>query len=350
MKNKYFILTLCASALLAACSNGSSNSNTPNQSQKKQNQMQNEPAPKTPDNAGKTQDNPTLKAPDNAEKTQNTPMPKAPDNAEKTQDNPTPKAPDNAGKANESIPNIPDNSEKIQNEPEAIPSQPTPPLKYTGEYVNKYTSSATWNGDKDVIIVYEVTPTKESELGYTNVKNFTSKEIRLTLAQAQENGKNYKFLPLDEVGYYGYRQAIQPDGKERYNDYIYAVNEKLIANNVPTGLNATYNRPNGFIFGPATPATDASNAIKYISDVNIVFNNGNANGSIKQNDELQFKITGNTKSLVFESNNVNLIKNGSKAIMEPKFINSSEGANDLRYITGVVKGDDWAGVLAAEKK
>ena len=218
--------------------------------------------------------------------------------------------------------------------------------------MNKLFNGEIWDGGYNDIIIYEITPTKENLEGINTARQFNSQKIHITLAEAQNgSGKGYQFYALGDSGYYGYRQALENDGNSIYNDYIYAVNEKRVAQDVPAGMTATYSSQNGFVYGPAEAAQTDLNRIYGVGSVEIKFDNGQASGAVVDGKYPIFRIDGDVTALRFESthylNNVNF---GDIATLNPKFINSSDEQNDLKYITGVAKGETWAGVLGAEKK
>lgn len=383
---KRLLPTLCLSALLAACSGGGGGSNNNNPS----------PTP-VPQAQGNNQVKPDNKPESNPEKPADKPMdnvnqgkpvqPEQPvlpmvDNKPAEPEKPTDKPIDNAnqGKPVEpEQPNVKPEEPKVEPKPE----QPVPPMvdnkpgesgnpveepkdskavKYIGHGESQSSGDIEWNKNRDEITVYEISA-KEDE--YNNNTKYTRTEKTIQLKSDTMEG-SHEFYVLGDNAYYGaFSDVDQLDkygiGAGQFKTFVRAADEKLIAKDVSTSLNAKYYKNNGFLYGATGKNRESDPNLVGRGDIDIQITKGHITGTVneKDSDETLFNIKGDVASLaeqgleVAPADGINKPQYGvtarDKAVFNADFVNSNENSNDQKYFIGNGRADGWIGVFGAER-
>lgn len=250
------------------------------------------------------------------------------------------------------------------------PKQLTP--QYSG-YLSNYATSNVEFTKFSATTATQVQPTQlnlyQFEKTSGKYNSFTGKEViaekthkSVSLSSITVQGldgsdyKLYLLAPNSKVYYGFYSDALNNEITsidDKYNNYFYLFDKNTISKDVPTSLTATYVKEDGFIYG-STGKEEGSTHLPQVGTVNLRFVDGKAQGEVidrSGHNEEVFTFSGDSKNLVITPTDKNRITTQrDPASMELNFIDSKQGANDYKYVTGTTKGDHWSGVLAAEQK
>ncbi|HDR1007794.1 TPA: hypothetical protein QB286_002051 [Pasteurella multocida] len=217
---------------------------------------------------------------------------------------------------------------------------------------------------KDTIKIYNL-KTEENDTGIGPRNKTTEHSQIITLQVGDNNGDNYHFTLLDNNSmYYGYRQRANSDETGIHYDLIYTIENQALIGDIPRNYTATYKKNHGFIYTPYNLSSISENNILKKGNVEIYYRDGNVTGDVYHPDNQTnaiFKITGSGNQLTIAStknirDSDTSIEPNEKAVMDVKFIHSTQDIKDYKYIVGTSKtvGDPsktgWSALLFAEKQ
>ncbi|MGC6248726.1 hypothetical protein ACNO7P_09850 [Bisgaard Taxon 45] len=217
---------------------------------------------------------------------------------------------------------------------------------------------------RDTTKIYKL-KTEENNTGIGSRDKTTEKSQLITLQVGENTGDNYQFTLLDNnLMYYGYRQRANSDETGIHYDLVYAVENKVLTKDIPRNYTATYKKNNGFIYTPYNLSSISENNILKKGNVEIYYRDGKVTGDVYHPDNQTnaiFKISGNDNQLIIVStkdigDSGTLIQPNEKAVMDVKFVHSTQDKRDYKYIVGTSKtmGDPnktgWSALLFAEKQ
>ncbi|HDL5162645.1 TPA: hypothetical protein PXA66_002533, partial [Mannheimia haemolytica] len=193
--------------------------------------------------------------------------------------------------------------------------------------------------------------------------------LNLSDINAEQLSGDFLIRRSDDL-FYGYYHDTNGknlvDAADKFSQYFVVYDEKRVNDNISDKLTATYRKKEGFVYGSNPHTKEFAARISKLGDVEIKFENGQAQGSIKDekdgNAEI-FTIKGDTKQLeitptesnriiiaILDQNQKSYTPGMEKAIMETKFIDSKAGNSDQKYLIGEAKSDNWQAIMVSEKK
>ncbi|MEG9545137.1 hypothetical protein V6W75_03905, partial [Mannheimia sp. HC-2023] len=190
--------------------------------------------------------------------------------------------------------------------------------------------------------------------------------LNLADINAEQLSSDFLIRSSDDL-FYGYYNDTNSknlvDAADKFSQYFVVYDEKRVNNNISDKLTATYHKKEGFVYGSNPHTKEFAARISKLGDVEIQFENGQAQGKVKDGNSDIFTIKGDIKQLeitptegnpiitaILTQNQKSYTPGMEKAIMETKFIDSKAGNSDQKYLIGEAKSDNWQAIMVSEKQ